>query len=431
MIATRRALASLAVSAGLLSCTAIPAFAGAFGLREQSAEGQGMSFAGMAAGAGGLSSMFWNPATMTDSPGITGSIVGSGIFPGGSINPSPGSPTAIFGGSKGDILEGFVPAGYGAYQFNDRLWLGYSANGPFGLQSKPGFSWAGQVYGRSARVFSFDFAPTVAYKINDWISVGVGLQVMYFKARLTQALGILPNAPGALLEGDDTGVGYTLGVTLKPTAWTEIGLGFRSTVHETVSGTLTTPFGAMPAKVNFNMPEKLSAGIRQKINDQWTVLGGLEWDNWSRVNVLPITSNGSLVTFLPFKYKDGYFASLGVEYAWNEALTLRTGVAYERSPIDLGNRQVLLPDANRIWASLGATYHYSKKLSFDVGYSHGFLAKGNIAIIPGHPQFQTVGVPLVANVKDAHFDIISAAVTYRWDDTTQPIPVSQPIIRKY
>ena len=45
-----------------------------------------------------------------------------------------------------------------------------------------------------------------------WISVGVGLQVEYFKARLTQALGILPNAGGALLEGDDTGVGFTAGV---------------------------------------------------------------------------------------------------------------------------------------------------------------------------------------------------------------------------
>jgi long-chain fatty acid transport protein len=431
MIATRRVLALLAVSAGLLSSTAIPAFAGAFGLREQSAEGQGMSFAGMAAGAGGLSSMFWNPATMTDSPGITSSLVGSGIFPGGSIKPNPVSPTAIFGGTNNVILDGFVPAGYGAYQFNDKLWLGYSTNAPFGLESSPGYAWAGQVYGRSAKVFSFAATPSIAYKINDWISVGVGLQVEYFKTRLSQALGVLPTSPSAIIEGDDIGVGYTLGVTLKPTAWTEVGVGFRSSVHESLSGTLTTPASVLPVNANINLPEMVTAGIRQKISAQWTLLGGFEWDNWSRVNIMPVTFGGVPVTDVPFKYKDGYMTSLGVEYAWNEALTLRTGVAYEWSPIDLSNREVLLPDGNRIWASIGATYHYSNKLSFDVGYSHGFLAKSSIAVVPGAPQFPNVGLPFVARVKNARFDIISAAITYRWDDPTQPIPVAQPIVRKY
>src|SRR5580704_7758755 len=136
MMATQRALLSLAatagLSAGLLASTALPALAGAFGLREQSAEGQGMSFAGMAAGGGGLSSMFWNPATMTDVPGITSSWIATGIVPEGSIKPRPFSPTAIFGGAPRVIIDGFVPAGYGAYQFNDKLWLGYSTNAPFG-----------------------------------------------------------------------------------------------------------------------------------------------------------------------------------------------------------------------------------------------------------------------------------------------------------
>lgn len=430
MMTTRRSLTLAAASAGLLLTTSLPALAGAFGLREQSAEGQGMSFAGVAAGGGGLSSMFWNPATMTDYPGITSSFVGTGIFPNGSIRPNPLTPTAIFGSSNGSILDGFVPAAYGAYQFNDHLWLGYSETSPFGLQSKPGFAWAGQVYGRSAKVLSFNVTPSAAYKINDWISVAAGLQVEYFKARFTQALGVLPTSPSAILEGDDTSVGYTLGVTLKPTAFTEIGLGFNSSVRESVSGSLTTPLSVLPVKANINLPEKLTFGVRQQINAQWTLLGGFEWDNWSRVGIVPVTFNSIPVSEIPFKYKDGYFASLGAEYAWNSALTLRAGVAYERSPIDTGNREVLLPDANRIWASVGASYRYSEKLSFDIGYSHGFLAKDNIAIVPGHPQFPTVGLPFIAETRNAHFDIVSAAVTYRWDNPAETIPVTQPIIRK-
>ncbi|MBV8447723.1 MAG: outer membrane protein transport protein [Hyphomicrobiales bacterium] len=430
MIAAGRSLALIAASAGFLSTTALPAFAGAFGLREQSAEGQGASFAGVAAGGGGLSSMFWNPATMTDYPGITSSYVGSAIFPNGSIRPNPLTPTAIFGSSNGSILDGGLASSYGAYQFNDQLWIGYSFNTPFGLQSKPGFAWAGQVYGRSARIVSYDAAPSVAYKINDWISIAAGLQVEYFKARLSQALGVLPTSPSAILEGDDTSVGYTLGATLKPTPWTEVGLGFRSSVHEDVGGSLTTPAGALPVKAKINLPEELTLGVRQKIDAQWTLLGGFEWTNWSRLGIVPVTSSGIPVSEVPFKYKDGYFASLGAEYSWSPAITLRAGVAYERSPIDISNREVLLPDANRIWASIGASYRYSEKLSFDLGYSHGFVAKDNIAVVPGHPQFPTVGLPFIASVKNARFDIVSASLTYRWDNPVETIPVTQPIIRK-
>ena len=430
MLTNRRSLVLIATTAGLLLTTSAPALAGAFGLREQSAEGQGTSFAGVAAGGGGLSSMFWNPAIMTDFPGITSSTVAGGIFPNGSIQPSPLSPTAVFGSSNGSILDGFVASSYGAYEFNDKLWLGYSLNTPFGLQSKPGFAWAGQVYGRSAKVFSVDFNPSAAYKINDWISIAAGLQVEYLKARFTQAVGVLPTSPSAILDGDDTSVGYTLGVTLKPTAWTEIGLGFRSSVHETVSGSLTTPLSALPVKANINLPEELTFGVRQQIDAQWTLLGGFEWTNWSRLGIVPVTFNSAAVSIIPFKYKDGYFGSLGAEYAWSPALTLRAGLGYERSPIDTGNREVLLPDANRIWASVGATYHWSEKLSFDLGYSHGFVAKDKIAIVPGHPQFPTVGLPFIASVKNARFDIVSAAVTYRWDNTAETIPVTQPIVRK-
>jgi long-chain fatty acid transport protein len=436
MMPTKRALMSLAVSAGLsaglLASTALPALAGAFGLREQSAAGQGMSFAGMAAGGGGLSSMFWNPATMTDFPGITSSFVTSGILPGSNIRPTLPTPTIFFGRSNTSIIDnGFVPSSYGAYQFNDKIWLGYSVNAPFGLMSRPGYNWAGQVYGRSAKVFSLNVSPSAAYKINDWISVAVGLQIEYFKTRLSQALGVLPNAPSATLEGDDTGVGYTAGVTLKPTAWTEVGVGFRSSVHESLGGSLTTPAGALPVKANINLPEMATVGIRQVINSQWAVLGGFEWVNWSREKILPVTFGGLPVSDVPFKYRDGYTASLGVEYAWNEALVLRSGLAYEWSPIDLSNREVLLPDSNRVWASVGATYHFSNKLTFDAGYSHGFLTKARIQVVPGHPQFPTVGLPFFADVRHARFDIFSAALTYRWDDPTQTIPVTQPIIRKY
>src|SRR5450759_4785196 len=76
------------VKAVLLACSGIgvllaataDANAGGLAVREQSAWGQGSSFAGVAAG-GSLSAMFWNPATMTQIPGIQSESVLSGIMP--------------------------------------------------------------------------------------------------------------------------------------------------------------------------------------------------------------------------------------------------------------------------------------------------------------------------------------------------------------
>src|SRR5258708_29492984 len=61
--------ALLASAAVLIPMMAIEANAGAFGLREQSTVGQGDAFAGVAAG-GAVSPMFWDPATMSQTPSL-------------------------------------------------------------------------------------------------------------------------------------------------------------------------------------------------------------------------------------------------------------------------------------------------------------------------------------------------------------------------
>src|SRR5262245_35430673 len=95
------------------------ASAGAFGLREQSTYGQGSSFAGVAA-CGSLSSMFWNPATMTQAPGKQFELSLSGIFPYASNTPASGSTlTALGFGGTGNVIDTvLLPAGYVSWQIN-------------------------------------------------------------------------------------------------------------------------------------------------------------------------------------------------------------------------------------------------------------------------------------------------------------------------
>ena len=132
--------------------------AGAFGLREQSTTGQGMSFAGAAAGSGGVSSMYWNPATMTFQFGFRTESHRRG-HPRSEISPDlhPSGRPLQLSVTSGDLgLDAVVPSGYTSYQINDRLWVGLATGAPFGLVTKPNDIWAGQLYARTTSVFSVE-----------------------------------------------------------------------------------------------------------------------------------------------------------------------------------------------------------------------------------------------------------------------------------
>jgi long-chain fatty acid transport protein len=426
----KRALLAGGASFAVIMTT--QAFAGSFALREQSARALGVSFAGAAAGGGGLSSMFWNPATITQYPGSTSSWTASGIFPYAKVTPTAG-PTLPFGSAGNVGMEALTTASSSAYQWNQWLWLGLNVDTPFGLSTKTANNWAGQAYARTSKVISAEVTPTVAIKLNDMVSVGFGFRAMYFKTRLTRATGVAPGAPAAALEGDDWSYGFTAGVNFTPVEGTDIGVGYRSKMRPKLTGTLGTPLGVTPIISNLSLPDSITVGVRQKIGDRWTALAGYEWTNWSTFGSFPVLVRsgpgaGTQVTALKFNYRNGWAASLGAEYAYNSALTLRAGAAYEHSPITQEVRTARLPDANRIWASLGLTYNWSQKLSFDASYAHAFGLKGNIAYLPNHQDY-VAPLRLTANTK-TRLDIVSVGLTYRWDDPAT-VKTELPLVRKY
>src|SRR4051812_50126254 len=111
-----RSLALAAVSLGALAAATTGATAGAFALREQSATAQGQSFAGAASGSGGLSSIFWNPATITMSPGWQSQVSASLIVLDADITPRDGTSPLLGRTPSGDIGQAAaIPSTYSSY----------------------------------------------------------------------------------------------------------------------------------------------------------------------------------------------------------------------------------------------------------------------------------------------------------------------------
>ena len=422
---------------GLLVIATGQANASAFYIHEQSPYGQGTSFAGIAAG-GALSSMFWNPATMTQVPGIVSETDVSGLFPFASHTPGPGSNSGVppfnlaappfnFPGASNSLEAAPVPAGYTSYQVNPNLWLGLSINAPFGLSATFPDGWAGRDYAGDSLIKTYNAAPSIAYRLNDWISVGVGVQIQYAKASLENGIGPTPGLQ-AILTGRGWAYGATAGVTLTPTPTTTIGLGWRSALNQKIEGTLSTSSvlalsttGSVSTTVD--LPDIVSLGVRQRLDPRWTLLGTVEWANWSRIGTSNVTQpNGSPATILgsavkvPFQYRDGWFFSGGAEYIWTDRLTVRGGIAYEITPVTDQVRTPVVPDNDRVWASLGATWQVFKGLHFDVAYSHVWVKDGpiNISAASGNPFFN--GAVNYIGTVNGHSDILSAALVFRLDD---------------
>lgn len=431
---TSVATGALLASIGLASI--VPANAGGFAVRQQSASSMGAAYAGNAAG-GDLSSMFWNPAAATVKPGTNSESHYSLIIPHAEINITSSSNPAFLnaGRDSGDITSlAFLSASYFSHQFTNfdkNLFLAFSFNSPFGLKTKPdNQDYAGSVIGRESKLQTFNLAPTLGYKIMPSLSIAVGAQLQYAKAKFGFATST-PNSGDTKFEGSGLSAGWTAGILWQPTASTSVGLGYRSAITQELDGAyINTPaataagFQSTNAKVKLELPDTVTFSVRQSLTQNFRLLGTVEWANWGVLNELRVVSDGTApavfngafrtpapgqtLAVLPVGWTDGWYFALGGEYDVNRQLTLRAGGAYEITPIDSPTKRLIgIPDNDRIWASLGASYKWSETLSFDVAYAHLFVKDSTF------DRTSLNGVRMLGNI-EASTDIVSVAMKSKW-----------------
>src|SRR5690606_15041788 len=235
------------------------------------------------------------------------------------------------------------------------------------------------------------------------------------------------------IEGDSLGWGVTAGLNWTPWPGTDIGIGFRSSMHHHIEGdvaNLPNPdaslldilFGSgstlpsFKAETTLNTPETVTVSLRQKLNEKLTALGTVEWSNWSRLKTprLVDSRTGEVVMPLGFKWDDAWFFAAGLEYAFNDRLTLRGGAGWELSPITDFNRDTRLPDDDRLWLSVGASYAPRPNLVLDLAYTY-IRAFGTTINIdrdnPHHLETAGIGLDFEGNV-DADVHMIAAGLRY-------------------
>ena len=361
----------------------------------------GYAGAGLAARANDAGTVFTNPAGMTRFKGSTYLAGVTPLYINASFNSD--QDTTATGPDKG-VYEFLSGASFAAIlPVGDKLRLGISAQNNFGLALDWGNSWVGRYEATKAALIAPQLQPTAAYKVSNWLSIGAGagLTLGYLddEARVNN---LDPNLGDGKLKYDDTdfAVQGNFGVMIEPSDKTRIGLryltetelDFKSDIYFSGLGPgfndplvdLTTP--ANGVDLGMKMPQSLMAGIFHQFNDQWTFLGSVGWEDWSRFSRVRVKVEGTEINRVVDEgFDDTYHFGVGTQYQYNPKLMLTAGFSYDSSMADSDTRPITLPLGAMYRYGLGFKYQKSDDLLFGGGLS--FLWEGDLKVKPaGGPQ---------------------------------------------
>ena len=394
-----------------------------FFINQQSVKGRGRVDAGNSTAADDLGTIFFNPAGLiqlrrsaqfdnADEPGDWRFSIGTQLIVPRSRQTNTGS-TAATPGTLGTFAPyagtdftnptnpSPIPNLYAAKWFADgKGALAFALNVPFGLKTEFDPAWYGRYDATEASLRTFNLSLVGAYEVSPRLSIGGGLDVQYARATLSSAIPKPenPGGPTVATDGQISTVGHAwtpgfnvgLIYNLDDKAQTRIGVHYRSGMTHHISGTTTianlTGFtaglnGTFGIHSDLKLPGIATAGIWHNVTPDLAVLGEIEWYNWSKFNEIRIRfDNGLPDAVRAANYRDTFAVAVGAEYQARKDLKVRGGVKFDRTPTTDSFRDTTVPDADRLWLGLGASYRFSKMTNLDFAFNHVFFRDTNVAV---------------------------------------------------
>jgi len=386
----KRQIASL-VPAALLAMVGTHASAAGFQLLEQNASGLGNAYAGTAAVAENASTIYFNPAGMTQLQAREFSVGVNAVRPTFKFSDDGSTSNSAFANSGDGNDAGswaFVPNAYMSWALNQDLYVGVGIGAPFGLVTEYDDPWIGAAQAIKFDIQTLNINPSIAYRINDKVSVGAGINWQRMDATYKRRVSIVPvaalNTSYAKLDVDDDAWGWNVGVLFNLSDTTKLGMSYRSKVKHELTGDLTVS-GANPtlnaagtskAKVDVDLPDTFIMSVSQQLNERWEMLGDVAWTGWSSIKTLDIVrtsgaASGTTAQTLDAEFRDTWRIALGANYTLNDAWKLKFGIAYDQTPVrGPDTRLVSLPDSNRKWLTVGAQWRATQASTLDMGVAY-------------------------------------------------------------
>lgn len=400
------------------------ASANGIGLNEQSASSAGTAYAGRSSSALDASTIYGNPAGLTR---LQRSEISGGAAVFSISNDISDAQSGAAGTNEGDSVPlSVIPFLYMSTPLDDGLAIGLGLYAPSGLINDYEGSFQGRYHGSYSTTKEITLQPTIAYRINDYLSIGGGPTLNRFNAKLENylATGALNNGQDThvTIKGDDTAIGYNMGLLVDFNEATRWGMTYHSKVsyqlkgHTEVSGSpsMLALDGNYDAKVDLDMPESVDTSITHHFNNRWTGYLGATWTRWSRLDKFEAINSNVSVAGLgrvaeKLNWHDTWSGAIGASYQVNPQWLVRAGYAYDPAPVGNADRSVRIPVGNRQAVTFGGAYSPSADLTIDFAY--GYLWDSKVSV----KQANNSGLqPEYSAEYDNSANGVSVQATYRY-----------------
>ena len=401
------------------------ASAAAFQLSEVSTSGLGRAYAGEAAIADNASVVATNPALMslfkTNQFSVGGVYVDSKINMNGDVNVTsplamsqlnPKGLLASNSASHRSIVPGsLVPNMYFVAPINDKFALGGGMNVNFGLKSEYDNKYNGGVFGGTTDLTALNLNLSGSYRVTEGFSAGLGLNAIYAQAKIERRAGIISDAVSRVGTAIDKGLinipneyaptvkvlrhsitskdkiltqlqdkadwafAWNAGVMYQFNENHRIGLSYHSKVDIDFTDHTATSLQAQrigqEGGLKLNLPDYLEFSGFHQLTEKFAMHYSYKYSHWSRLKNLYASyhSDGKEAFHKKMYYRNSSRIALGGTYNVDDKLTLRAGIAYDQAAAT-SHASAAIPDTDRMWYSLGATYKFTQNLSVDLGYAY-------------------------------------------------------------
>ena len=401
----------------LLITPAQQAFAGGFQLSDHSISSLGRNHAGYGIVGDDASAVQFNPAGMTlltdkqlqfglAFSAVTANVAneGSNVFGGSIAGPNEdGAPSLAV-----------APNLYYVHPITDKLVAGIGITSPFGTDTDYSDSFFGRFSGTVTNLVTVDINPSIAYKINDVVSIGGGISIQTADVTLDSRIPLGPASGdgGFEAEGDSVGVGFNLGITVDLPDSSRLGLSIRSGItHDIEADTVfdlpaSNPIsafgGAFGADTEFESPATAYLAYLKPITQNYLFTAGIRWTQWNTFEEIrfefddaggqnPLTTNDAVT---PVNWENSFTYAAGIDGRINNQWGWRAGISFTETPSIDETRSVRTIDSDRTAISFGGSFKPIEQLTLDFAYRFISFADADInqpIISQGAPVGATVG----------------------------------------
>ncbi|MCT7943180.1 MULTISPECIES: OmpP1/FadL family transporter [Shewanella] len=363
------------------------ASAAGFQLNSQSATGLGRAMAGDAIIADNASVLSRNPAAMALFDKAELSVAGAYADVNVEVSDVMVGDNNL-GGLDNAASGKAIPSFYYINPISDKWAFGIAAFSNYGtgtdlspLNTGNDFNTPIDLLGNT-EVTTINFNASMSYRINDSLSLGLGIDAIKGMGTLTRSgdftIPIVGEVPLNLvdIDADGWGFGAIVGLAYEINENNRIGLSYRKSPNMKASGDISFNQNPLTPAENFGEIDIPMADIAQfagfhQITEKFALHYTAQWTNWSNFDNIELTDgdNGSDSYILKhYNWEDSWFLSLGATYDINDKWTVRAGIGRDQGVVGEVS-SLSIPDSDRTWYSAGFTYNINQKSSIDVGYT--------------------------------------------------------------